>query len=181
MAPARPKTPPASLPAAPTPVAFSQGRPRSYSQDEETINLRKREQSISFEYVAGLEDLTDENLTAIRDLFNRHLHCTLAKDVRVATERDYYLSLSYTVRDHVMVRTPGPRLLLVPPVAGSPALLPSDRPRGTRRSRSTTARIPSGWPTSAWSSTSCVPPALPIQTQHNTTHTHTQHTHTQTH
>ncbi|EDQ92471.1 uncharacterized protein MONBRDRAFT_21041 [Monosiga brevicollis MX1] len=41
-------------------------------------------------------------MSAIRDLFNRHLHCTLAKDVSVATERDYYLSLSYTVRDHVM-------------------------------------------------------------------------------
>ena len=34
--------------------------------------------------------------------FNHHLHCTLAKDISVATERDYYLSLAYTVKDHVM-------------------------------------------------------------------------------
>ena len=34
--------------------------------------------------------------------FNRHLHCTLAKDETVATERDYYLALAHTVKDHVM-------------------------------------------------------------------------------
>eukprot|EP00730_Choanoeca_flexa_P012669 TRINITY_DN4505_c0_g1_i1.p1 TRINITY_DN4505_c0_g1~~TRINITY_DN4505_c0_g1_i1.p1 ORF type:complete len:902 (+),score=338.64 TRINITY_DN4505_c0_g1_i1:77-2707(+) len=86
----------------PPPMPLVGTRPRSYSQDEETINRRKREQSINFDSVAGLEDLSAENLSSIRDLFNRHLHCTLAKDVSVATERDYYLSLSYTVRDHVM-------------------------------------------------------------------------------
>ncbi len=95
----RPKTPP--------PVELVRGRTRSFSQDEELIARRKREQSINFENVAGLEELTEENLTAIRDLFNRHLHCTLAKDVAVATERDYYLSLAYTVRDHVMVYSLG--------------------------------------------------------------------------
>ena len=88
----------------PPPVDLVRGRSKSFSQDEELAAQRRREQSITFDNVAGLEELTEENLSAIRDLFNRHLHCTLAKDVAVATERDYYLSLSYTVRDHVMVR-----------------------------------------------------------------------------
>ncbi len=43
-----------------------------------------------------------EPLDAFRASFNHHLHCTLAKDITVATERDYYLSLAYTVKDHVM-------------------------------------------------------------------------------
>jgi starch phosphorylase len=71
------------------------------SSEEEMIR-RRRQESISFDYVAGLELLTEDNMSALRNLFNRHLHCTLAKDLSIATERDYYLSLSYTVRDHVM-------------------------------------------------------------------------------
>jgi hypothetical protein len=94
----RPKTPP-------PPAELVRGRSKSFTQDEELAAQRRREQSITFDNVAGLEELSEENLSAIRDLFNRHLHCTLAKDVAVATERDYYLSLSYTVRDHVMVST----------------------------------------------------------------------------
>jgi hypothetical protein len=78
------------------------GRPRSHSQDEEIQALRRRQESISFDYVAGLEQLSEDNMHAIRSLFNRHLHCTLAKELSVATERDYYLSLAYAVRDHVM-------------------------------------------------------------------------------
>lgn len=66
------------------------------------MQRRRREESISIEHVAALEELTDDNITAIRDLFNRHLHCTLAKDLGDSTDRDYYLSLAHTVRDHVM-------------------------------------------------------------------------------
>ena len=81
---------------------MKEGRPRSHSQDEELQALRRRQESISFDYVAGLEQLSEDNMLAIRALFNRHLHCTLAKDLSMATERDYYLSLAYAVRDHVM-------------------------------------------------------------------------------
>ena len=81
---------------------LKEGRPRSHSQDEEMQALRRRQESISFDYVAGLEQLSEDNMHAIRSLFNRHLHCTLAKDLSMATERDYYLSLAYAVRDHVM-------------------------------------------------------------------------------
>jgi hypothetical protein len=52
--------------------------------------------------ITGLELLSEDNMHAIRSLFNRHLHCTLAKELNMATERDYYLSLAHTVRDHVM-------------------------------------------------------------------------------
>ncbi|EGD77434.1 glycogen phosphorylase [Salpingoeca rosetta] len=89
----------------PPPIDLIQPRRRSLSvssTDEETIARRKREQSIKFDFLDALEDVTEENMKAIRDLFNRHLHCTLAKDVTVATDRDYYVALSYTVRDHVM-------------------------------------------------------------------------------
>eukprot|EP01147_Barroeca_monosierra_P003068 gene3068-5845_t len=89
----------------PPPVNLVSTRRRSLSlssADEETIAQRKREKSIRFDFLDALENLDDDNLEAIRELFNRHLHCTLAKDVTVATERDYYLALSYTVRDHVM-------------------------------------------------------------------------------
>lgn len=155
----------------PPPVGLVRSRRRSLSvssADEETVALRKREQAIKFDFLEALEDVTDENMHAIRDLFNRHLHCTLAKDVAVATERDYYLALSYTVRDHVMVRL---LALLTPhtPAIGSPAhthtplslpcfkfqllLLLLRRLGGTRRRRSTTARIQSACTTCRWSFT----------------------------
>lgn len=63
---------------------------------------RKRMISITLDDVPDHDDLTDENKALIRMAFNRHLHCTLAKDVTVATERDYYLALAHTVKDHVM-------------------------------------------------------------------------------
>ncbi len=47
---------------------------------------------------------TAENLNSVKSLFNRHLHCTLAKDLKVATEHDFYLSFAYTVRDFEMER-----------------------------------------------------------------------------
>ena len=58
--------------------------------------------SFFFLVCTGLETLTEDNLSAIRSLFNRSLHCQIGKDISVATERDFYLSLAYTVRDHVM-------------------------------------------------------------------------------
>jgi hypothetical protein len=72
---------------------------RSFVDDDAE---RKRLTSITVEDAPSHEVLTDENKTLIRMAFNRHLHCTLAKDVTVATERDYYLALAHTVKDHVM-------------------------------------------------------------------------------
>ncbi|CAM4759737.1 unnamed protein product [Rotaria magnacalcarata] len=45
-----------------------------------------------------------ENIQAVKKIFNCHLHYTVAKDRDVATERDYYSSLAYTVRDHLVGR-----------------------------------------------------------------------------
>ncbi|XP_012946529.1 glycogen phosphorylase, brain form [Aplysia californica] len=45
-----------------------------------------------------------ENVATIKKSFNRHLHYTLVKDRNVATPRDYYFSLAYTVRDHLVSR-----------------------------------------------------------------------------
>jgi len=45
-----------------------------------------------------------ENVEAVKKTFNRHLHFTVVKDRDVATERDYYSSLAYTVRDHLVGR-----------------------------------------------------------------------------
>lgn len=60
---------------------------------------RRREKSICLE-----EDdhLTQNNVDGLKTLFNRHLHFTLAQDLTVASTRDFYISLAYTVRDHVM-------------------------------------------------------------------------------
>lgn len=45
-----------------------------------------------------------EDVQAIKQSFNRHLHCTLVKDRNVATQRDYYTALAHTVRDHLVSR-----------------------------------------------------------------------------
>lgn len=45
-----------------------------------------------------------ENVASVKKTFNRHLHFTIAKDRNVATNRDYYLSTAYTVRDHLVGR-----------------------------------------------------------------------------
>jgi len=45
-----------------------------------------------------------ENVQSVKKTFNRHLHFTIVKDRDVATERDYYSSLAYTVRDHLIGR-----------------------------------------------------------------------------
>ena len=51
-----------------------------------------------------MEIPTEENLNSVKSLFNRHLHCTLGKDLKVATAHDFYLAFAYTVRDYVMDR-----------------------------------------------------------------------------
>ncbi|KAJ8418340.1 hypothetical protein AAFF_G00140490 [Aldrovandia affinis] len=58
----------------------------------------KRKQ-ISVRGIAGLGDVSE-----IKKSFNRHLHFTLVKDRNVATPRDYYFALAYTVRDHLVGR-----------------------------------------------------------------------------
>lgn len=45
-----------------------------------------------------------ENVQAVKKTFNRHLHFTVVKDRDVATDRDYYSSLAFTVRDHLVGR-----------------------------------------------------------------------------
>ena len=43
-----------------------------------------------------------EDVTAVKNSFNRHLHHTLVKDRHVATKRDFYKSIAYTVRDQLV-------------------------------------------------------------------------------
>lgn len=43
-----------------------------------------------------------EDVTSIKESFNRHLHYSLVKDRNVATKRDYYNSLAHTVKDHLV-------------------------------------------------------------------------------
>ncbi|XP_077869593.1 glycogen phosphorylase, muscle form-like [Saccoglossus kowalevskii] len=45
-----------------------------------------------------------ENVTTIKNTFNRHLHYTLVKDRNVSTQRDYYFALAHTVRDQLVGR-----------------------------------------------------------------------------
>ena len=45
-----------------------------------------------------------DNISEIKQSFNRHLHFTLAKDRNVATQRDHMMALSYAVRDHLFSR-----------------------------------------------------------------------------
>lgn len=59
----------------------------------------ERHKQISIRGIAPVE-----NVATIKKSFNRHLHYTLVKDRNVATPRDYYFSLAYTVRDHLVSR-----------------------------------------------------------------------------
>lgn len=59
----------------------------------------ERRKQISIRGIAPVE-----NVAAIKKSFNRHLHYTLVKDRNVATTRDYYFSLAFTVRDHLVSR-----------------------------------------------------------------------------
>ncbi|XP_057677409.1 glycogen phosphorylase, muscle form [Corythoichthys intestinalis] len=58
-----------------------------------------RRKQISVRGLAGVD-----NVTELKQNFNRHLHFTLAKDRNVATRRDYYFALAHTVRDHLIGR-----------------------------------------------------------------------------
>ncbi|MEQ2173982.1 hypothetical protein GOODEAATRI_003075, partial [Goodea atripinnis] len=58
-----------------------------------------RKKQISVRGLAGVENVTD-----LKQNFNRHLHFTLVKDRNVATKRDYYFALAHTVRDHLVGR-----------------------------------------------------------------------------
>ncbi|KAH7972641.1 hypothetical protein HPB52_014421 [Rhipicephalus sanguineus] len=44
-----------------------------------------------------------ENVANVKKAFNRHVHYTLVKDRNVATPRDYFFALAYTVKDHLRV------------------------------------------------------------------------------
>uniref|UniRef100_A0AAQ4NPW4 Alpha-1,4 glucan phosphorylase n=1 Tax=Gasterosteus aculeatus aculeatus TaxID=481459 RepID=A0AAQ4NPW4_GASAC len=58
-----------------------------------------RKKQISVRGLAGVE-----NISALKQDFNRHLHFTLVKDRNVATRRDYYFALAHTVREHLIGR-----------------------------------------------------------------------------
>lgn len=45
-----------------------------------------------------------ENVANVKKTFNRHVHYTLVKDRNVATPRDYYFALAYTVKDQLVGR-----------------------------------------------------------------------------
>lgn len=45
---------------------------------------------------------SQENVEEVKEGFNRHLHFTIGKDRNQATEHDYMMALSYTVRDQLM-------------------------------------------------------------------------------
>jgi starch phosphorylase len=70
----------------------------SVSSDIHSSDKEKRKQ-ISVRGIALVE-----NVTTVKKTFNRHLHFTLVKDRNVATSRDYFFALAYTVRDHLVSR-----------------------------------------------------------------------------
>lgn len=63
------------------------------------LSDHERRKQISVRGLAGVENVTD-----LKQNFNRHLHFTLVKDRNVATRRDYYFALAHTVRDHLIGR-----------------------------------------------------------------------------
>jgi starch phosphorylase len=71
----------------------------SKSSNKVPLTDKDRRKQIS---IRGLPLL--ENVASVKKTFNRHLHFTIAKDRNVATNRDYYLSTAYTVRDHLVSR-----------------------------------------------------------------------------
>ena len=64
---------------------------------EKPLSDVDRKRQISLRKLPVLEDLN-----SIKESFNRHLHFSLVKDRNVATKRDYYNSLAYTVKDHLV-------------------------------------------------------------------------------
>uniref|UniRef100_A0A671WF88 Alpha-1,4 glucan phosphorylase n=1 Tax=Sparus aurata TaxID=8175 RepID=A0A671WF88_SPAAU len=60
---------------------------------------QEKRKQISIRGIVGVE-----NVAELKKGFNRHLHFTLVKDRNIATPRDYYFALAYTVRDHLVGR-----------------------------------------------------------------------------
>ena len=56
-----------------------------------------RKKQISMRHLPQLEDVT-----SVKNHFNRHLHHTLVKDRHVATKRDFYKAVAHTVRDQLV-------------------------------------------------------------------------------
>ncbi|CAF0882736.1 unnamed protein product [Adineta steineri] len=71
----------------------------SKSSTKVPLTDKERRKQIS---IRGLPII--ENIASVKKTFNRHLHFTIVKDRNVATNRDYYLSTAYTVRDHLVGR-----------------------------------------------------------------------------
>lgn len=69
------------------------------SKLQPTNSEYERRKQISVRGIAAVE-----NVANIKKTFNRHVHYTLVKDRNVATSRDYYFALAYTVRDHLVSR-----------------------------------------------------------------------------
>uniref|UniRef100_A0A8C2ZX71 Alpha-1,4 glucan phosphorylase n=1 Tax=Cyclopterus lumpus TaxID=8103 RepID=A0A8C2ZX71_CYCLU len=63
------------------------------------LSDHERKKQISVRGLAGVE-----NISALKQDFNRHLHFTLVKDRNVATRRDYFFALAHTVREHLIGR-----------------------------------------------------------------------------
>ncbi|XP_056262611.1 glycogen phosphorylase, muscle form [Pseudoliparis swirei] len=64
-----------------------------------SLTDHERKKQISVRGLAGVE-----NISALKQDFNRHLHFTLVKDRNVATKRDYFFALAHTVREHLIGR-----------------------------------------------------------------------------
>ncbi|CAF4728752.1 unnamed protein product, partial [Rotaria sp. Silwood1] len=78
---------------------MSKSTTKSSSTTKVPLTDKDRRKQIS---IRGLPLL--ENVASVKKTFNRHLHFTVVKDRNVATNRDYFLSAAYTVRDHLVGR-----------------------------------------------------------------------------
>ena len=70
---------------------------------EAPISDHQKRRQISVRRIPAVEDIA-----TIKEKFNRHLHFTVVKDRNVATQRDFYLSLVYSVWEflvHKWIRT----------------------------------------------------------------------------
>lgn len=77
----------------------SKDKPAAASMSSSLASDHERRKQISVRGIALVE-----NVTNVKKAFNRHLHYTLVKDRNVATPRDYYFALAYTVKDHLVGR-----------------------------------------------------------------------------
>lgn len=64
---------------------------------EKPLTDAERKRQISLRRLPVVEDVN-----SLKEAFNRHLHYSLVKDRNVATKRDYFTSLSFTVKDHLV-------------------------------------------------------------------------------